>query len=115
MKTKATMRSTFGMSFFATLLIIIVFSILILIAYRVESTLNVDPIVIFTLTDHSNGEFSYTFLNLKGEFSLKWLYHFGTYINKFQVAIPIKVRSFCQLVSYSVDTGADIFTNLFYK
>lgn len=114
MKSYSANRSAFGISFFSTILIIIVFSVLILIAYRIESTLNIDPIVIFTLTDHLDGNFSFTFFNMKGDFSLKWLYQFGTYINQFQVAIPIKVRTFFQLISYSVDKGADIITTMFY-
>lgn len=114
MKTKKVFNNTFAMSFFATLLIIIVFSILILIAYRVENVINIEPIVVFSLTDHCDGNFSFTFFHLKGKFSLNWLYKTGAIINEAQIVVPAKVKTFCQLVSYSIDYTSDLISKIVF-
>lgn len=98
--------SIFSSSFFATLIIIVVIGALMLIVYRVETTLNIDPIVIFTLTDHSNGDFSFTFLNFKGTFSLRWLYEIRNNLLLGELLLPQSSRIISQNVSNASDCVA---------
>lgn len=75
LKIKESKRM-FAMSFFITLLVAVVFALCVYVTYRIESMINADPIVIFTLTDHSDGTYSYTFFNCKGDIDLSFLDRF---------------------------------------
>ncbi len=105
MSTKKRSATAFLMSFIITMLVIILFSALILITHRVESTMNIEPIVVFTLTDHTNGQFSFSFFNLNGKFNIGKFYWVIDEINKFQVLVPIKMKSFLQIISTAIDSG----------
>lgn len=108
MKTKRFSPHTFSISFSSTLLIFILFAVLFYIAYRMESVLNLEPVAIFTLTNHQNGDFSYSFFNIQGSFSLKWLYDLTVIINQFQVFIPVKIKLSLQAINALINEGSQL-------
>lgn len=106
-------KSAFLLSMTVTLLLIVVVAALLLITYRIETMLNIEPFVIFTLTDHLDGTFSYTIFNMKGQFDMQWANQIVAKINEFQGLIPLKLKAFFQIVESIINTGANQLLNIF--
>jgi len=100
------------LSFVITLLLIIAVVALAVIAYRIESTISVDPIIIFTLRNHMDGSFTYTVFNIKGDIDLGWLYELSQKSNEFQAFIPADIKAFAQLICGTIETSFQHIKNL---
>ena len=66
-------RNTIFMSIFIIILSIIIFISIVYITHVIESKLNLEPIVLFSLSEVANGIYNFTFLTFNGQIDLSWL------------------------------------------
>lgn len=103
MKSKGSLKNEAFMSTIITILLVVLVCGVALIAYRVENTMNIEPFVLFTLTDHMDGTISYSLFNLKGTIDFRWVNGLAEKVNQYQVFIHPSLKAFTQLVSGIVD------------
>lgn len=97
------------LSFISTLIIVGLIAAAALIIFRVESALSIDPVVIFSLTDHLNGEYDYTIFGLNGSIDLNKLYNF---FGVTQELLPAGAKAMVEFVDISMAAGEQGVRNL---
>ncbi|WMJ23951.1 hypothetical protein RBG61_04590 [Paludicola sp. MB14-C6] len=111
MKLKGSYKADVFMSSFITLLLVLLVCGLALIVYRVENTLHLEPFVIFTLTNHMNGTYSFTIFNVSGTVDFRWINGLAEKINQFQLFIPSSFKAFTQLISGIIEGAYRLVTS----
>jgi hypothetical protein len=99
MKAKGSLKHEAIMAAVITILLVLLVCGLAIVAYRVESAMNIEPFVIFAVTDHMDGTYSYSIFNINGTIDFSWMHGVVEKINQFQVLIHPSFKAFAQIVS----------------
>lgn len=106
-KSAVSLRIIFISAFF-TLLIIGTLCCFVIIGYRVESQLNVNPITALAVSEIKRGTYSYETFSKSGIVDTAALQQGIDTANKLQAFIPVNVRLYIQVVTAGIGKCAEI-------